>query len=176
MPPSVPLDYVYATASDLEALMSVEGKENKVDDNGDGVINATEDGYIQRAITWASDRINFFVLQRYDAHCLQTSWIVNQWCTILAAWWLSVHRGNPPPGSFEELKKQTEADLLLVHNRTFDIPNIGERFSSLPSWSNVRVDMLYALRKIRVERPLSDRTKVPFKQNIDWPSQMIVEP
>ncbi len=102
--------------------------------------------------------------------------MVNQWATILAAWWLSVHRANPAPGSLNQLRKDAIADMKLVHDGDYDLPGIGERTAAFPSWSNVRVDMLANVRKVRVERPLSDRTPVPYRQNVDWPADIVVDP
>lgn len=101
--------------------------------------------------------------------------MVNQWCVILAAYWLSIRRGNPPPGSFDDLCKATLADLEKIHSGQFDVAGIGEREAGWPAWSNVRVDILYPLRKIRVERPISEKQPTTYQQAKDWPAEFITD-
>ena len=167
------LTYTYCSSDDISAFLSTVGKEGRVDDDNSGTLTATETGYITSAISWATDRINFFLFRRYDPACLNDSWLVNQWAVILACYWLSSRRGNPPPGSFGDLYKEAIEDLKKVHNGQFDIPNVGEREAGWPAWSNVRVDMLYQLRKLRVETRISEREPVNYNRARDWGSEFI---
>ena len=169
------LTYTYCTEADVQALLSADGTTARVDDNGDNSQSATEAGYITSAINWATDKINFFLLPRYSAPNLSTSWVVNNWAVILAARWLSMRRGNPPPGSVNQLYEEAVEDLKLVHSGAYEIPGIGTREVLWPVWSNVRVDPLYILRKIRVERPISEKTSTPYPQNRDRVADNIVE-
>lgn len=170
------LAYQYATQSDVEALLSIDGLAGRVDDLATGTINATEQGYIASAINWATARVNQFCLGLYAAADLANSWIVNNWTVVLAARWLSCRRGNPPPGSFDDLYKEVLEDLKDVRAGRANLPDIGLRTAAWPAWSNVRVDCLYSLRKIRVERPISERSATDYRQSVDWPSVWIVEP
>ena len=169
------LTYTYCTEEDLQALLSETGTTARVDDNGDNAQSATEAGYLDKAISWATDKLNFYLLSRYAADKLATSWVVNQWAVIFAARWLSQRQGNPPPGTINELYAEAIEDLKLVHSGAYEIPGIGTREVLWPVWSNVRVDTLYVLRKIRVERPISEKTKPGYNQNLDRVAEHIVE-
>lgn len=169
------LTYTYCTEADLQALLSEQGTLNRVDDNGDNAQSATETGYLDKSISWATDKLNFYLLARYAADKLATSWVVNQWAVIFAARWLSQRLGNQPPGTINELYDEAIEDLKLVHSGTYEIPGIGTREVMWPAWSNVRVDTLYTLRKIRVERPISEKTKTDYAQHLDRVAEHLVE-
>jgi hypothetical protein len=174
MPPTA-LTYTYCTEEDLQALLSVDGTTARVDDNGDNSQSVTEALYLSKAISWATDRVNFYCLPRYAADKMAASWVVNNWAVVLAGHWLSIRRGNPSPGSLKQFYEETVEDLKLVHSGAFEIPGIGTREVLWPAWSNVRVDPLYILRKIRVERPISEKTSPQYRQNIDRVADLLVE-
>lgn len=168
------LSYTYCTADDLEALLSADGSDARIDDDAGGSVSATEEGYRTKAVNWATARVNFFCLSRYAAADLAQSWLVNNWCVICAAYWLAKRRGNPSPGSLAELYDEAVEDMKLVHSGAYEISDIAQRNISWPAWSNVRVDVLYSLRRIRVERPISDQSS-PSKHQ-DVAAAYIVEP
>jgi len=175
MPPA--LAYVYCTESDIQSLLSVDGETGSLDDDNDGSVNAVEQGYLTQAINWASDRVNFFCLPRYAAVDLANSWLVNNWTVICAGYWLSTRRGNPPPGSFADLYEDALKDMEMIRTGQAQLPGIGLRTNAWPAWSNVRVDQLYALRKIRVEKPISEQSPVKdYYQQQDWAANFIIEP
>lgn len=171
------LAYTYCTSAEVEALLSSDGLTGRVDDDASGTRSATESGYISSAISWATSRVNFYCLQQYAAIDLSDSWLVNNWCVICAAYWLSCRRGNPSPGSFDQLYKEAIEDLKLVKSGTYQIPDVALRSAAWPAWSNVRVDALYSLRKIRVERPISDKSPPQgYTQSRDIGADYLVEP
>lgn len=174
MPPTS-LTYVYCTEADLQALLSEAGTTARVDDDNDNSQSVTETGYLNNARYWATDKINFYLLSRYAADKLATSWVVNNWCVILAGRWLSMRRGNPPPGVITQLYEEAIEDLKLVHSGSYEVPGVGTRDVLWPVWSNVRVDPLYVLRKIRVERPISEKTRTSYPQHLDRLAERIVE-
>lgn len=162
------LAYTYCSEADIQALLSSDGMIGRVDDDNDGTVDATpEQLYLDKAISWATSRINFYCLPLYTAASLADSWVVNEWCVILACHWLSSRRGNPPPGSFKDLAEQAIKDLELVAAGRFQVPEAGYREAAWPAWSNIRVDILYSLRKVRVERPISDQTPTTYPQTRD---------
>lgn len=169
------LQYTYCTEADIQALLGADGTTARVDDDGTASQSAAEAEYLSQAIQWATDRCNFYLLGRYPAARLATSWLVNQWCVICAAKWLSSRRGNPPPGVVNDLYEQAVEDMKLVHDGKYDVPNIATRTAQWPFWSNVRVDALYSLRKIRVERPISEKSNTTYPQNADRVADVIVE-
>lgn len=176
MPPTTAPTYTYCNEADVNEFLSVEGKVGRVDDDSDQAVNAAEQLAITQAIRFATMRVNWFAQDRYCPVDLAQSWVVNRWAVICACYWLSCRRGNPPPGSFDELYREAIKDMELVHSGEYQIPDIGLRYDSFPAWSNVRVNVLYALRKIRVQRPISDRTATPYRRNLDHGANFIVEP
>lgn len=172
------LAYLYVTAEDIEDFLSLDGSESRLDDDSTGALSVDEQRARTKALSWATARVNLYCLPRYDAVDLATSWVVNQWAVVLACHWLSCRRGNPPPGSFDSLYKEAMEDLKAVRAGDVNLADIGLRTAAWPAWSNVRVDILYRLRKIRVEKPISEHTpqRGPFEQFVDIPSQMLPEP
>jgi hypothetical protein len=162
-----PLAYVYCTESDLQALMSVAGETARLDDDQSGAIDGPEPGYLTNAINWATSKVNMYALALYAAQDLATSYLVNQWTIVLAAQWLSSRRGNPPPGSFADLYKETIEDLKSIRKGENQIPDIGYRDAAWPAWSNVRVDVLRTVQRVLVERSISERTPTPYRQHRD---------
>ena len=173
------LTYTYCTSADLEALLSVDGLTNRVDDDNTGTQSATEAGYITAAINWATARINFFVASKYDKADLATDWVVNQWCVVLACHWLSTHRGNPAPGSFKDAYKEAIEDMKSVRAGENQL-DLGLRTAAWPAWSNMRRDIRYPLRSLRVEKGISvhGRGAKPssYSQNTDRAADYIPPP
>ncbi len=172
------LAFVYCTQDDVDAVLSVDGTVGRADDDATGALSATETGRITKCINWASDRINLFLLSQYAAADLAGSWLVNEWCAIMAAYKLSCRRGNPPAGSLATLYDEAIEELKAVKSGEYQLPGIGARDLFTPAWSNVRVDLSYALRKIRVEKPMSERSSQQgtYTQQKDVISDMIIEP
>lgn len=175
MPPTNAPTYLYCNEADIDEFLSIEGKVGRVDDNSDQAVNTTEQRAITQAIRFATLQVSFYCSERYCSADLAESWWANRMALICACYWLSCRRGNPPPGSFDELHKQAIEDMKTVHSGEYQIPQLGMSEASFPGWSNVNVNMLYSLRKIRVERPLSDRTQTPYQRNIDRDADYIVE-
>lgn len=175
MPPTSVPTTLFCTEADIEEFLSVEGKVGRVDDNGDQAVNTAEQAAIQQAIYWATEKVLWFCDDLYCAEDLAQSWTVNKWAVICACYYLSCRRGNPPPGSFDELYKEAIEDMKLVHDGSHQIPGLGQLMAAFPAWSNVRVDFLYSLRKTRIEKPISDRTATPYSQNRDRGADHIVE-
>lgn len=150
------LTYTYATEADLQAFVGVSGETGRVDDDNSGVIDGLEPGYITSALSWATAKVNLYCLKRYKAADLATDWTVNNWTVILACYWLSCRRGNPAPGSFNDLYKETLEDLKAVGKGQI-LLDLAARASEWPAWSNVRVNIFKQLKKVQVERPISDR-------------------
>ena len=154
------LSYTYTSVDDIQTLISVDGYTGRLDDDATGTLSATESAYLTaKGINWATARVNFYLLAHYEAVDLAASWLVNEWCTIVAGYWLSCRRGNPAPGSLKELYEQAVEDMKLVHSGEHNLADVGLRSAAFPSWSSVRVDTLWNLRKVRTERQLSQKKR-----------------
>lgn len=176
MPPSA-LSYVYCTSEDVVALLSDDGLVARLDDDASGYADAAEDAYMSKMISWASARCNYFLLSKISQSELATSWIVNQWCTIIAAYMVSCRRGNPAAASLKILYDETLEDLKAIQKGEVVLPDVALRTAAFPAFSNLRVDLFYSLRKLRVERGLSEtRTQPDYQQSIDRGAENIREP
>lgn len=170
------LTTLYVTQDDMEALLSSEGVDLRLDDNADGSVSAAElDRLTTQARNYATAQVNRFLTGRYDAADLATSWVINEWATYLACNWLSRRRGNP--GLFKAEVEEAIKDMKEIRSGASNLEDIPARNPAWPTWSNVRVDQNYRLRKIRVERPLSEREPTSGKpQQRDIWADVILEP
>lgn len=166
----------YCSDNDVEALLSEEGVNLRLDDNQDGAVNAAELLRLTRqACNYATSKVNDFCAGRYDPADLETSWTVNEWATVIAARWLCSRRGNPVPGSLKERLAEVMDELKQVKSGQYSLQDLAERTSSAPIWSNTRVDVRYRTRRIRVERPISEGTPPRVAPNVDREADLTVE-
>jgi hypothetical protein len=168
----------YCDESDIQDVLSTIGETGRLDDNDDGTIDPTEQGRVQKAIFYATARVNFYCASRYATADLATCWTINNYATVLACVWLSRRRGNPPPAGLLDLEEEVLTDLKEIRSGDAQLPEIGLRTAAWPAWSNVRIDSLYSLRKVRVQTGvgMSEQTPTPYRRNVDWPSVYVVEP
>jgi phage gp36-like protein len=172
------LAYTYTTEEDIEAILGVRGKQAALDDDATGYASADAPYWLNKAIQWASQRVNFYLNGRYEASRLAASWIVNDWATVLACYYLRSRRGNPVPSSLQDLYKATIDDLKQVQSGKVTLPDVATRAGAWPAWSNVRVDHSYPLRKVRVERGTSESRggRPDYPQDIDLAAEYIERP
>lgn len=165
----VALSVLYATQQDVEALLSAEGVELRLDDDGTGTVNATELAYLTvQALSYGTDRVNYYCLPRYsDPAELAKSWIVNEWATVCAGRWLCSRRTNPLPESIEKLFAGAVEEMKAVQAGAAQVPGIGLGDAAWPVWDNLNVDPRYRVRKARVERRLSEKRPDGRRQYTD---------
>lgn len=157
MPPASAPQYVFTTIDDVEALLSADGVAGRLDDDADATNDTGELAYMTQAINWATSRV-WIYLSRYSAQSLAQSWLVNYWCTIVAAHIVSGRRGNPPAGSIAEAYEQTMEDLKLVRSGELTLPDAAVRDSAFPAWSNLgRPSLYHNYKRLRVQGPISSR-------------------
>ncbi len=173
---------LYCTDDDIVFLLSELGVDARLDDDGDGSLSVGEQAFLLQARNYATARVKFYCQVHYDDADLATSWLVNEWATIIAAHRICVRRVNPVPDSIHALlfgtgdpDRGVMGDLLDVRDQKAQIPDIGYRHVPWPAWSNVTVDPRYRLKQIRVQRPISERTPTEYSQSIDWSSEMTWE-
>lgn len=136
----------------------------------------TEAQYLTNCLSVGTARVNRYCQTNYDPVDLANSWSVWQWATICGAYWLCARRNNAVSASLQALYQEALDDMWAVKSGNLPIEDIGYRNTLSPVWSNVRLDGHYAVRQLRVERPLSERTPAQFPQNLDWLSEWLVEP
>ncbi len=176
MPPAA-LAIQYCSQTDIEALLSTEGMELRLDDDQDSAVSGDE---LKRltvyAINWATARVNMYCLGLYDAVDLNTNWMVNFYATVLASRIVAGRRCNPVPESLMKLVDETIADLKEIKSQRVYFNDIGLRNVAWPAWSNLRCDPRYWLRQLRVERPLSEKTPIKgYTQNPDRIADLTIE-
>lgn len=171
-----PLSIVYCSTDDLRELLSAEAVDLRLDDDEDGTLEPIDDSILVRAINQATARVNRYCRGRYDPEQLAQSWEVNEWTTIIAARWLCTRRCQSVPRGIAELYDECVKAMELVKSGQHAIEDIGGRNVDWPAWSNSRVDQRYLLRKIRVQRPLSEGTPTQFRRNRDIGADYIIEP
>src|SRR5262245_10706032 len=92
-PALIELPYAYCTREDVDALLSLEGVHLRLDDDMNDVLSDTERALLElalitgRGIHYATTRVNYYCETRYSPAVLQTSWMVNDWATTIAARW-----------------------------------------------------------------------------------------
>lgn len=169
--------YTYCTEGDVQAILSVDGEQQRLTDTGEVVPTSTETAYLTtQGINWASSRINMYCEPRYDPTQLQLSYLVNEWCAIFAARWLCSRRGNPVPKSVADLYEEAVNDLKAVRVGSLDIPDIGQRDPGYPAWSNITLRPEFLYKKLRRETPISDNSPTTGRSAVDLPGAFIVEP
>lgn len=151
------LGYVYTSEADVRALLGQDGADGRLDDDGSGALSPAEAAHMAKAVQWASARVNFYLLGQYDAAGLAGSWVVSEWATVCACYWLSCRRGNPSPASIKDLYDAVVEDMKLVKSGEHTLPDVGMRSAGWPAWSNVRVDVTALGSKVRVQRSWSER-------------------
>lgn len=171
------LSYVYADADDVLALIGAEGSDGRVDDDNSGSVSASEAAFLTAALNRATRRVNQYLLPRYPADELYQSGIVNEWTAVTAAYLLCCRRGNPAAGSIKDLYDEAVAEMKEVAAGTQSLADAASRHSAFPSWANVRFSLTHRLRRLRVERPISEvRDPSTGKRIFDLGADFIREP
>ncbi len=171
------LSYVYCTEDDVLALIGQEGQDGRVDDDNSGSISPAEQLYLTAAINRATRRVNQYLMPRYPSSELYQSGIVNEWCSVVAAYLLCCRRGNPAAGSIKDLYDETVEWMKEVSAGTQSLADAASRHSAFPSWANIRYRLTNPLRRLRVEKPISEnRDPSTGKRIRDLAADLIVEP
>jgi hypothetical protein len=172
---------LYCSDEDVKGLMSALGVLLRLDDDQSGVAEADETSRLRQAREYATARVKFYCLIHYDDAKLASSWLVNDWATTIACYWLSARRGNPIPESLLQLYQGADGkggvlgDLEAVRKKELVIPDIAFRNVDWPAWSNVHVDPRYRVRQIRVQRLISEKTPTQYPQTVDISAERTLE-
>lgn len=176
MPPTNVPTTLYCTSGDMDDLLSIVGNDSAIDDLNNQTITSDQTAYRNQCIYWATARVDFYLANRYPPAGLVQSWLVNDWATVCACYKEKTRRGNPSPASLVDRYKEACADMKLVHDGLFEVPMTALREQGLPAWSNMKLDLGYSQKKLRVERQISDKRPTDFTQQKDIAGEFIVEP
>lgn len=149
---------LYCTQQDVEAILSTDGVQLRLDDDQSGVTDSAESAYMTQYIGWATARLNMYLMGRYDAADLAQSYAVNEFAAIMVAQRICRRRGNPAANSIQELYEESIELLKQIKAGVMGLEDVAERTSGAPFWDNIR-HTRHALRRTRVERPISEQTQ-----------------
>lgn len=167
---------VYCTQGDVVNVLSTNGISSLLDDDGDGQVNTTEQLRMTDAINRATETCNFYLYWKYDPTNLATySNLVNQWASDLAAYVLVRARGNPAPESLITSAQEAKDMMTEIMKGRATLPNVPMRRLQAPTWDNIRVDLTYRWKVIRVEQSTSSQLPNTRPQNPDWGESLSYE-
>lgn len=162
----------YCTVDHLESIWSAFGVAVRVDD-GDAHSSTT---YSDNAIAKATADVNAHLLAMYEVATLAAStWVT--WCTaVLAAFEISVRRGNAPSQSLAEERQRYLESLkaIAAGNQPLaaDDGLAPPRFDNTPGVSNLRVDSRFRANIRRVPHTSTESQQSPHRKGHElraWP-------
>ena len=166
---------VFTDQVSAENLLSEMGVVTRLDQDGSGGLSSNEqrtaDLGIYVATGWVARHATTY--DRLDLARSASAW---WWATIYYARYLCLLDGNPIPPGLAELFAEAQRDMLKVQAGTMFIEDIGAKMDPAPSWSNLRMDNNFGVRKMRVIRPISDRSRANFPRRRDFGGEYIYEP
>ena len=161
-----------ATTLTVSALGSAINSGAIAKDNG---VNVWLAAMMTRACTHATARVKLYCAGRYEDTSLKLSWSVNLWATKIAAYWLSKRLYRAPPQGIKDDYDETMDELRMVKDSELNIEDIGTRTSGWPAFSNVTIDLLSPIRRVRVEPSISEPTPTQFSQSVDYNSYLMLD-
>ena len=156
------LAITYCTQTDMERKLGEKGVIEFADHDNDHVADTD---VVDDAINQATEELDAYATQRYTQTQLATSTLVTRWATVLACYFLTTNRGNPPPESLASEFARIMALLVQVASGEYQIPGLSLRSDMRPTLSNLRIDRRYIQSKARVEQAISTNTPTTQKQH-----------
>ena len=139
----------YCVKADVEAIWSATAVLRWADDDQDGALSPTEEGYVTRAIEQAANKINASLETRYSLADLNE----NAWCrdanAIVAAYLLATRRGNPAPKHVGRQYEDTLADLNEIRAGRLKVPQVPESLENTPTVTNFDTQLGAPRAKVR---------------------------
>jgi hypothetical protein len=136
------LTYTYTTQAEMESIFSATGVSLHTDDD-------TPDS-ITEAIEEATDEINLFCLEEYDAADLNQNKWVRRMASYIACQIISIRRGQAE--LYSSKVDQIFKRLERIKSGSLEIPRLAKRTKGGPVMSNLRVDFRYRQNSIRTEQ------------------------
>lgn len=148
----------YCDQDDVQAICGEPFLITCCDDDMDGVLSATEEGYITAAIRRAAVEMNSALDNQYTLSDLAN----NDWClecnAYLTVWYLAARKNNPPPASVIEAVQMYREHLAEARWGRFQIPEQAPSFDHTASVSNFKPELYKTHNPIRVSEEESTRT------------------
>ena len=144
----------YCERTDIDAILSIHGVDQSVDDDHDGNVEAFELAYITTIIERAASRMNSRLENRYTLSDLSSNDWVKFVNASIAAMMLTRRRGNSVPPSLQEEVDEFLADLDEIMAGRQKIPEQAASLDYLPAVSNYDVQRGH-FPAVRVDTRLS---------------------
>ena len=139
------LTYTYTTQAEMCRLMRTADLTLLADLDADG--NA-DTGVVDDWINEATDWINLYCLQHYNAADMANNLWVRRRATLYACHVASRQKANG--AKYQDKVDKIEQELERVKKLEFIIPRLGLKVNLDPSCSNYRVDQRYQTNQVRV--------------------------
>ena len=155
------------TAVQIERYLSTLGVMLNSDHDYLGV---RDDDVIDDCIGRASAEIIGTLSPLYPQSELELSALVSEWCVVMAAYYLCIRRGNPPPDSLANQYERIWSDggfIYRARKGAFIIPGIKGSSVNAPAITNYDVDRRYGNRTVRVVRPTSTSIESELPRDFD---------
>ena len=162
------MSYTFCTRAQIERRLSAEGVLSRLDHDEDGALSPEEEAALADAIDDASQTIQFYLWAKYDPAIMGNySWVQHR-AVDYATYLLCGFRGNPVPDSVYERVEKAQAFLEAVQQGKATVPGLPLRRRLAPQWSNVRVEVGYQFKCIRVEPNTSAPHSGKYTQQTDY--------
>ena len=146
--PTVP-SVLLTSEDEINRLFSTSGVSLRIDDLSAG----DQTTFKNEIIYQATETIYTYLETLYELADLGNSYWVRQRATYIAAYLLSLRKGNP--GHFVRMYNEAIADLEAVQSGSLQVPSLYLKEDLSPSMSNLTVDNRYHLHKQRVHPSIS---------------------
>lgn len=166
---------LYASQADVEAILSAHGVSLRLDDDQDDVVSSTEQDAMDFALGDASITIDDYLGAMHTSAYLATSRWVNNRAAWLATYALCGRRGNPEPESLIERAEKIIEELEYHRRANRPLPGLPVRTRLAPNWSNLRPDLRFNFKVLRVERSTSSRNESQLQTFRDWRAAFAIE-
>jgi phage gp36-like protein len=152
--PTVPTN-LYTDRAGVELILGVCGVNLRINDSETTVVSADEENYLNYLIYTASQEIDMYLSNRYDPSVMLQSWLVRNWCSIIAAYRVAMRRCGSPPVALQWEYEQTMDKLGLIQVGQLEIGGLASLATPGVAMSNLRMDPRAITKRMRVEVPIS---------------------
>ena len=144
------LTYVYTSRTEIARLFSETAVQLREDDDDDGT---AESGVIQDCVDEATDTINLYCFDWYEAAAMSENLTVRRWATLIGCYLLSQRRGNP--AQFKDRYEELIARLERIQTGELHVPRLATKKDFTPGVSNYSINDRFRIKKVRVEQQIS---------------------
>lgn len=142
-----------SSLTEMQRLLSTVGVTEFADHDDSG---AADTDVVEDCINQATEEMRMYCW-RYADDTLATSTLANRWATVLACYFLTTRRGNPPPDSLAMQYGDVMAKLELVRIGTLKLPGIATKANYSPAFSNLIIDRRWPDSRVRRVAQNSDQ-------------------